>query len=47
MNILRQYKCNIMWVKQQYNIPQITVNRWSKQFPNEWFIFVLRTLLLM
>ena len=30
----------LMWVKQS-TIPQITINRWYKPFPNGWFIILL------
>ena len=37
----------LMWVKQQKTIPQITINRCYKSFQNGWFIIVLPTLCYM
>jgi hypothetical protein len=37
----------LMWVKQQKTIPQITINRCYKPFQNGWFIIVLPTLCYM
>ena len=34
----------VMWVKQEETMPQITINRWYKQVPNGWLILVFTTL---